>query len=69
MQLFPGRTLAELDQVDEARLYRALQARDIGRQCRIFDGWFTGASTAKQVSTVDADIAEEFMRWRRKKKD
>jgi len=42
MRLFPGRTLDELDQMDFARLQRALDARAVERaedkRKRLFDG-------------------------------
>ena len=67
MQLFPGRTLEELDQIDESRLYRALEARDVGRQCSLVDGWLAGTTSAEHFKGVNQDIAKEYMEWRRKK--
>jgi len=67
MQLFPGRTLEELDGLDEGRLYAALEARSIGRDCRVVDGYLKGSSTPRQFAAVDPDIAREFMKWQREK--
>ena len=65
MQLFPGRTLEELDEIDDARLYKALEARNIGRQCRVIEGWFEGTTTPEEFQKVDQDIAKEFMKLRK----
>ena len=65
MQLFPGRTLEELDEIDDARLYRALEARGIGRQCYVLDGWLKGTASAEEFQHVDQDVAREFMKHRK----
>ena len=68
MQLFPGRTLEELDDVDDARVYRALEAREIGRQGRLLDGWLTGKTTLEQFRGIDRDVAKAYAAAQRKKR-
>lgn len=61
MQLFPGRTPEELDEIDEARLYRALEARALGRQCQIIRDWLHGKATSNQLRRVKPELRKEFM--------
>ena len=66
MQVFPGRTLEELDCIDEARVYRALEAREIDRQCRVIREWFRGNATLRQLRFVDPTLRREYMEIRKR---
>ena len=68
MQLFPGRTLEELDDMDDARVYCALEAREISRHCRLVEGWLTGETTVAQFQSVDQSVAKAYMAAKKKKR-
>lgn len=60
MKLFPGRTLEELDEIDVARLSRALEAASISSDVETLQGWTKGRSSQADIAAVDKEIQKEF---------
>lgn len=69
LELFPGRTLEELDEMDIARLERALAARRVQRDWQHDRGYLTGENDPKEFAKLSSDRKRKIVEFGREIQD